>query len=57
MPRLFVKLVKVKGGVRLKDFDCRIGMPREGHDENSDLSDFSDFVRSGPRSDFSSFAL
>ena len=28
-----------------------------GHDENSDLSDFSDFARSGPRSDFSSFAL
>ena len=32
----------------------------EGHDENSDLSDildFSDFARSGLRSDFSSFAL
>ena len=28
-----------------------------GHDENSDLSDFSDFARSGPMSDFSSFAL
>ena len=31
-------------------------LSQNGHDENSDLSDFSDFARSGPRSDFSSFA-